>query len=65
MMFGLPNKRLKLAGGDRFKGSGVFCPWRGTDGRPTLLPALGSGGQLKRDPLGGAAVLTFEPYTTR
>jgi len=23
--------RLKLAGGDRFKGSGVLCPWRGTD----------------------------------
>ena len=28
---GLPNKRLKLTGGDRFKGSGVLCPWRGTD----------------------------------
>src|ERR1051325_5562700 len=26
----LPNQRLKLAGGDRFKGSGVLCPWRGT-----------------------------------
>jgi len=25
-----PNKRLKLAGGDRSKGSGVLCPWRGT-----------------------------------
>jgi len=24
------NMRLKLAGGDRFKGSGVLCPWRGT-----------------------------------
>jgi len=24
----LPNKRLKLAGGDRFKESGVFVPWR-------------------------------------
>jgi len=23
-----PNKRLKLAGGDRFSGSGVFAPWR-------------------------------------
>jgi len=22
---GLPNKRLKLAGGDRFKGTGVLC----------------------------------------
>ena len=30
-MRGLPNKRLKLAGGDRLKGSGVLCPWRGTD----------------------------------
>ncbi len=27
----LPNKRLKLAGGDRLKGIGVLCPWRGTD----------------------------------
>jgi len=26
-----PNKRLKLPGGDRFKGSGVLCLWRGTD----------------------------------
>jgi len=26
-----PNKRLKLAGGDRSKGSRVLCPWRGTD----------------------------------
>ena len=24
----MPNKRLKLTGGDRFKGSGVFPPWR-------------------------------------
>jgi len=23
--------RLKLSGGDRFKGSGVLCAWRGTD----------------------------------
>ncbi len=27
----LPNKRLKLAGGDRSNGTGVLCPWRGTD----------------------------------
>ena len=27
----LPNMRLKLAGGDRLKGNGVLCPWRGTD----------------------------------
>ncbi len=26
-----PNKRLKLAGGDRFKENGVLCPRRGTD----------------------------------
>ena len=26
-----PNKRLKWSGGDRFKGSRVLCPWRGTD----------------------------------
>src|SRR5437899_8778954 len=23
----LPNMRLKLAGGDRFNGTGAFCPW--------------------------------------
>jgi len=28
---GLPNKRLKQAGGDGSKGAGVLCPWRGTD----------------------------------
>jgi len=27
----LPNKRLKLAGGDRFSGSGVLCPQQGSD----------------------------------
>ncbi len=27
----LPNKRLKLAAADRSSGSGVLCPWRGTD----------------------------------
>ena len=26
-----PNKRLKLTGGDRSKGSVVLCPWRGTE----------------------------------
>src|SRR5256885_1347998 len=49
----LPNKRLKLAGGDRFKGSGVLCPWRGTDCRPTPLRRRACRPQLKRDPLGG------------
>ena len=27
----LPNKRLKLAGAYRLSGTGVLCPWRGTD----------------------------------
>ena len=27
----LPNERLKLAGGNRSKGNGVLCPWRGMD----------------------------------
>src|SRR5207245_2046993 len=49
-----PNKRLKLAGGDRFEGSGVLCPWRGTDCRPTALRRRASRPQLKRDPLDGA-----------
>ncbi len=26
----LPNKRFKLTGGDRLKGTRVQCPWRGT-----------------------------------
>ncbi len=25
---GLPNMRLKLSGGERFKGTGVLAPWR-------------------------------------
>src|SRR6266545_3693367 len=49
-----PNKRLKLTGGDRLKGSGVLCPWRGTDERPLLLRRRAGRPQLKRDPLGGA-----------
>src|SRR5437764_1339717 len=48
-----PNKRLKLAAVDRFKGSGVLCPWRGTDCRPTALRRQVGRPQLKRDPLGG------------
>ncbi len=50
----LPNKRLKLAGAYRSKGSGVLCPWRGTDYRPATLRRLACRPQLKRDPLGGA-----------
>ena len=48
----LPNKRLKLAGADRFKGSGVLCPWRGTDFVHHPCASAGRP-QLKRDPLGG------------
>jgi len=40
----LPNKRLKLAGGDRFKGSGVLCPWRGAD----FVPHPCAGGRVAR-----------------
>src|SRR5882762_6360335 len=50
-----PNKRLKLAGADRFKGSGVLCPWRGTD----FVPQPCAGGRVARSlsaiPLGGPA----------
>ena len=41
-----PNKRLKLPGGDRSKGTGVLCPG-GHD-----LTFIYSAPQLKRDPLG-------------
>jgi len=41
---GLPNKRLKLTGGDRSKGSGVLCPWRGTD----FVPRPCAGGRVAR-----------------
>ena len=34
-----PNKRLKLAGGDRFKGSGVLCPGGHGLSSTTLAPA--------------------------
>ena len=34
-----PNKRLKLAGGDRVKGSGVLCPWRARTASDDLAPA--------------------------
>jgi len=39
-----PNKRLKLAGGDRSRGSGVLCPWRGTD----CVPHPCAGGRVAR-----------------
>ena len=40
----LPNKRLKLAGGDRLKGNGALCPWRGTD----FVPHPCAGGRVAR-----------------
>src|SRR5437870_3943890 len=46
-----PNKRLKLAGGDRFK-EAECCALAGTDCRPLLLRRRASRPQLKRDPLG-------------
>jgi len=39
---GLPNKRLKLAGGDRFKGSGELCPSGHGLSSNTLSPGGGS-----------------------
>ncbi len=50
----LPNKRLKLTGGYRSKGSGVLCPWAGHGLRPTPLRRRASRPQLKRDPLGSS-----------
>src|SRR2546422_10829098 len=49
-----PNKRLKLPGGDRFKGTLSVVPWRARS-IVQLDGALRAGRpQLKRDPLGGA-----------
>ena len=41
---GPPNKRLKLTGVDRSRGSGVLCPWRGTD----YVPRPCAGGRVAR-----------------
>jgi len=40
----LPNKRLKLAGGDRSKGSGVLCP----GGARTVVHYSCAGGRVAR-----------------
>ena len=48
----MPNKRLKLAGGDRFKGCGVFVPWRARTNVQHICALRASRPQLKRDPLG-------------
>ena len=39
-----PNKRLKLAGDDRSKGSGVFAPWRA----PTVVHYSCAGERVAR-----------------
>ncbi len=57
----LPNKRLKLAGADRSKGSGVLCPG-GHGLRPPPLRRRASRPQLKRDPLGGALPPHKHPF---
>ena len=38
------NKRLKLAGGDRSRGSGVFAPWRAR----TVVPHPCAGKRVAR-----------------
>ena len=38
------NKRLKLAGGDRLKGNGVFAPW----GARTVVHFSCAGGRVAR-----------------
>src|SRR5256885_16920127 len=48
----MPNKRLKLAGGDRFKGCGEFVPWRARTNVQHICALRASRPQLKRDPLG-------------
>jgi len=40
----LPNKRLKLAGGDRSKGNGVFAPWQAR----TFVHVSCAGGRVAR-----------------
>jgi hypothetical protein len=40
----LSNKRLKLPGGDRFKGNGVLAPWRAR----TCVPHPCAGARVAR-----------------
>src|SRR5438876_3935075 len=51
-----PNKRLKLAGGDRFR-EAECCALARRDCRPTPLRRRASRPQLKRDPLGGSTCM--------
>jgi len=55
-----PNKRLKLAGGDRLKGNECCAPDRARDCRPTPLRQRAGRPQLKRDPLGGQESLSLK-----
>jgi len=48
----LPNKPLKLAGGDRCKGSGVLLPWWARTVVPFNLRRRAGRPQLTRDPVG-------------
>src|SRR6266571_3560675 len=57
-----PNKRLKLTGGGRLKGSGVLVPLAGRGLRPPALRRRAGRPQLKRDPLGGALPPHRHPF---
>ena len=60
----LPNMRLKLPGGDRSKGSGVFAPWRAQTFVHGQLRRRARRPQLKRDPLdSGGGPLTLHGLT--
>src|SRR5437773_12555184 len=48
-----PNKRLKLAGGDRFRGSGVLCAGVHRPTRSELVRESGRAPRREREPLGG------------
>src|SRR5437867_1775678 len=54
-----PNKRLKLAGGDRSSGTGMLCRWQRRGCRPLPLRRRAVRPQLKRDPLGGHDFMGF------
>ncbi len=61
----VPNKRLKLAGGDRSNGNGVLCP----DGHELSFHDRCAGGrvgpQLKRDPLDSTSTTSqCQPITS-
>ena len=58
----LPNKRLKLAGVYRLKGSRCVVPLAGHGLRPAALRRRASRPQLKRDPLGGALPPHKHPF---